>query len=199
MAIIAMKRFLAAQTSSSRKLPTLPPSTLSRVYGTVQIRRSERGAYFGMPDQNFPKTPEPSIPESRTTENATPAPAIQVNGPRGPAPGAPLQESELMQPSATPSPIPTPLSPTPEENPQRLPYWLQQSEKFLRVVVRMYLGLLVCCAPWYPPAWDANPLFSSSPGLTAFISSGAVKGVVSGLGLLNLWIALRDAVRSSDS
>ena len=104
-----------------------------------------------------------------------------------------------MQPSATPSPVTTPLSPNPEEGSQRLPYWLQQSEKFLRVVVRMYLGLLVCCAPWYPPAWDANPLFSSSPGLNAFISYGAVKGVISGLGLLNLWIALRDAVRSSDS
>jgi hypothetical protein len=63
----------------------------------------------------------------------------------------------------------------------------------------MYLGLLVCCAPWYPPAWDANPLFSSSPGLAALIARGAVKGLVSGLGLLNLWIALRDAIRSSDS
>jgi hypothetical protein len=79
----------------------------------------------------------------------------------------------------------------------RLPNWLQQAERFLRVIVRMYLGLLVCCAPWYPPAWDANPLFSSSPGLTAFITNGAVRGVVSGLGLLNLWIALRDALRGS--
>jgi hypothetical protein len=104
-----------------------------------------------------------------------------------------------MQPSATPSPVTTPLSPTPEEGPQRLPYWLQQSEKFLRVVVRMYIGLVVCVVPWIPSFWDANPLFSSSPGLNAFISSGAVKGVISGLGLLNLWIALRDAVRSSDS
>jgi hypothetical protein len=77
---------------------------------------------------------------------------------------------------------------------ERLPYWLRQSERFLRVVVRMYLGLLVCCAPWYPPAWDANPLFSSSPHLLAFISQGAVRGLVSGLGLLNLWIALRDAL-----
>jgi hypothetical protein len=93
----------------------------------------------------------------------------------------------------------TPHSPTPEVGPQRLPYWLQQSEKFLRVVVRMYIGLIVCVVPWIPYFWDANPLFSSSPGLNQFISYGAVKGVVSGLGLLNLWIALRDAVGSSNS
>ena len=148
-----------------------------------------------MPDQNFAKTPELKPPEFSTTEDATPAPAIQGNGPRESAPGVSSQQSELMQPSATPSPIPTPLTPAPEEGPQRLPYWLRQSERFLRVVVRMYLGLLVCCAPWYPPAWDANPLFSSPPWLHTFIAYGAVRGLVSGLGLLNLWIALRDALR----
>jgi hypothetical protein len=80
--------------------------------------------------------------------------------------------------------------------PQRIPYWLQQAERFLRVIVRIYLGLLVCFAPWFPPAWDANPLFQPYPGLSHFIAYGAVRGVVSGLGLLNLWIALRDAMRN---
>jgi hypothetical protein len=84
---------------------------------------------------------------------------------------------------------------TQSEDSQRIPRWLQQSEKFLRVIVRIYLGLLVCLAPWYPPAWEANPLFLNSPGLVHWISSGAVRGVVSGLGLLNLWIALGDALR----
>jgi hypothetical protein len=84
----------------------------------------------------------------------------------------------------------------PSPPPHRIPYWLQQAERFLRVIVRMYLGLLVCCAPWYPPAWDNNPLFSTSPSLQAFIAHGAVRGLVSGLGLLNLWIAIRDAIGS---
>ena len=80
-------------------------------------------------------------------------------------------------------------------SPQRIPYWLQQTEKFLRVIVRIYLGLLVCLAPWYPPAWEANPLFLNAPSLAHWIGYGAVRGVVSGLGLLNLWIALGDALR----
>ncbi|HEY9126792.1 MAG TPA: hypothetical protein VIM62_06680 [Acidobacteriaceae bacterium] len=81
------------------------------------------------------------------------------------------------------------------EGQQRIPHWLQQTERFLRVIVRIYLGLLVCLAPWYPPAWEANPLFLNSPALVHWISYGAVRGVVSGLGLLNLWIALGDALR----
>jgi hypothetical protein len=84
---------------------------------------------------------------------------------------------------------------TPEVMPQRIPHWLQQAERLLRVIVRMYLGLLVCCAPWYPAAWDNNPLFVSNSSLLNFVTNGAVRGIVSGLGLLNLWIALRDALR----
>ncbi len=66
----------------------------------------------------------------------------------------------------------------------------------MRVIVRIYIGLGVCIVPWLVPAWDANPLFSASPWLMDFVAHGAVRGVVSGLGLLNLYIALRDALRS---
>jgi hypothetical protein len=81
--------------------------------------------------------------------------------------------------------------------PQRIPHWLQQAERMMRVIVRMYIGLLVCIAPWFPQAWDANPLFVHSPSVAQFITQGYVRGIVSGVGLLNLWIALRDAIRGS--
>jgi hypothetical protein len=101
---------------------------------------------------------------------------------------------------ATPISSPTNAEPSQDsgDTPQRIPYWLQQSERFLRVIVRMYLGLLVCCAPWYPAAWDNNPLFASSPSLQHFVTQGAVRGLISGLGVLNLWIAVRAALRRVD-
>jgi hypothetical protein len=111
----------------------------------------------------------------------------------------PDQNLDPAQPTATaPAPQsiqPMPPAPSIAQPPQRLPYWLQQAERLLRVIVRMYLGLLVCCAPWYSAAWDNNPLFVSNPNLLNFVTNGAVRGIVSGLGLLNLWIALRDALR----
>jgi hypothetical protein len=43
--------------------------------------------------------------------------------------------------------------------------------------------------------WDQNPLFLQFPTLAGIAGNGAVRGIVSGLGLLNLWIALHDVLR----
>lgn len=143
------------------------------------------GVHFGMPDESLPKPTE------------LPAPAAGQPAQRQEKSGEPATDTNAMPTTpAVSTPPPAPVSaPVPDHPPQRIPYWLQQTERFLRVIVRMYLGLLVCCAPWYPPAWDNNPLFAASPTLQAFVVHGAVRGIVSGLGLLNLWIAIRDALR----
>jgi hypothetical protein len=113
--------------------------------------------------------------------------------PASPAPGP---ESVL---SATPGleAASGPISP-PAHHPQRIPRWLERSELFLRVLLRMYIGLAVAVAPWWPMFWDQNPLFVQFPTLSIYAANGAVRGVVSGLGLLNLWIAFRDAIRFRD-
>jgi hypothetical protein len=82
--------------------------------------------------------------------------------------------------------------------PQRIPRWLERAELFLRVVLRMYIGLTVCYAPWSRIFWDQNPLFLHYPTLSIYAANGAVRGIVSGLGLLNLWVAFHDAVRHRD-
>jgi hypothetical protein len=90
-----------------------------------------------------------------------------------------------------PAVAPQPAGPAP----QRIPRWLERIELLLRVMLRIYIGLAVCYAPWSPVFWDQNPLFQQFPTLASFAANGAVRGVVSGLGLLNLWIALRDVLR----
>ena len=88
------------------------------------------------------------------------------------------------------------MTPQPvEPAPQRIPRWLERIELLLRVMLRMYIGLAVCYAPWSPVFWDQNPLFVQFPTLASFAANGAVRGIVSGLGLLNLWIALQDVLR----
>ena len=82
--------------------------------------------------------------------------------------------------------------------PQRIPLWLERAELFLRVLLRMYIGLAVCYVPWSRSFWDQNPLFVQFPTLGIYASYGAVRGLVSGLGLLNLWIAFNDALRNRD-
>ena len=82
--------------------------------------------------------------------------------------------------------------------PHRIPRWLVRLELFLRVMLRMYIGLAVCYAPWSHTFWDQNPIFLQFPTLANIAMNGAVRGMVSGLGLLNLWIAFQDAIRHRD-
>jgi hypothetical protein len=108
----------------------------------------------------------------------------------GPVPA--LSTSNGLAPGTEPVPPPQ----AHRHVPQRIPRWLERSELFLRVLLRMYIGLAVFVAPWWPLFWDQNPLFVQFPTLAIYAANGAVRGVVSGLGLLNLWIAFRDAIRA---
>jgi hypothetical protein len=113
------------------------------------------------------------------------------------------QRPELSSFSLAPNPASTPASapgpaPKPRQAPQRIPPWLERSELFLRVLLRMYIGLAICYVPWSRMFWDQNPLFVEFPTLGIYAASGMVRGLVSGLGLLNLWIAFHDAFRHWD-
>jgi len=65
-------------------------------------------------------------------------------------------------------------------------------------MLRMYIGLAICYTPWWHAFWDQNPIFLQFPALGNIAHTGAVRGLVSGMGLLNLWIAFQDAVRHRD-
>ena len=115
-------------------------------------------------------------------------------------------ESSLSTLTVSPAPVPGPepdRAPAPapqaaERPPHRIPHWLVRLELFLRVALRMYIGLAVCYAPWSHMFWDQNPIFFQFPTLENIAMNGAVRGMVSGLGLLNLWIAFQDAIRPQD-
>ena len=107
-----------------------------------------------------------------------------------------------VNPAGRPGPEPLsahPSEPSPGKHaPQRIPRWLVRAELFLRVLLRMYIGLIVCYVPWSRTFWDQNPLFVQFPALSVYATNGAVRGLVSGLGLLNLWIAFYDALHQRD-
>ena len=130
-----------------------------------------------MPEQHEIRPVATSVPAPDNQESAT-------------TPDNPMQPAQTTPPNT--------LGPPQTNAPQRIPHWLQQAERFLWVIVCIYVGLLVCIAPWISPWWDNNPLFSQSPWLMHFITQGAVRGLISGLGLLNLWIALGDVLRPGD-
>jgi hypothetical protein len=126
------------------------------------------------------------------------------------ASSAPLAGTAL-DPASASVPEPHPAA----QPPDRVPRWLERLELSLRVILRIFIGLFVCFLPWlghivvyFPQVlivlpgarmlWDQNPIFQLFPALGDFATLGAVRGIVSGLGLLNIWIAFQDAIRHWD-
>lgn len=78
------------------------------------------------------------------------------------------------------------------------PVWLQRLSLFVLVLFCVYLGVLVAIIPWWPRVWDHNALIQSHPAVAAVLHVGAVRGLISGLGLLDIWIGVSEAVHYRD-
>jgi polyferredoxin len=81
---------------------------------------------------------------------------------------------------------------------RQAPSWLRRSELILRVVVRLYIGLILVVLPW-THFWTDNRFFIYFSFIARFTISGAFRGFISGVGFLNIWIAISDAVHYKES
>lgn len=71
--------------------------------------------------------------------------------------------------------------------------WLLRIRALLFVTVCATLGVLLIILPW-TPKWTDNPLLLSMPNLRTFIANGFVRGLCSGLGVLDLWLGFWEAI-----
>jgi hypothetical protein len=91
-----------------------------------------------------------------------------------------------------PPPETSASGPVPVE-PAHPSHWIHRADLFLGVMVRLYLGLILFFLPW-THWWMFNRFFLYYAPITHVVQNGAMRGVVSGLGLLNLWIAISEAI-----
>jgi uncharacterized membrane protein len=89
---------------------------------------------------------------------------------------------------STPNEPATTVEPPPQERQRHIPRWLLVIEITLFVILRLYVGALVFLLPWRS-VWTTNAFINNWPVVANFIAQGWVRGIVSGLGLLNIWIA----------
>jgi len=122
-------------------------------------------------------------PTSEEGRNPAPAPRIQVPM------GEPL---EAYQPPAS-----TRLEPVTVETPA-VPIWAQRLLLVIEVVVAVWAGMLLTVLPW-TPYWASNPLLHKFPILKAVLLNNFVRGVLSGIGLIDIWIGVWDAVSYRDT
>ncbi len=78
------------------------------------------------------------------------------------------------------------------------PVWLQRLSLVVLVSFCLYLGILVAVLPWWTRVWENNSVILNHPQLAEFLRNGAVRGVLSGVGLLDIWIGVSEAIHYRD-
>jgi hypothetical protein len=78
-------------------------------------------------------------------------------------------------------------------NAASLEIWLLRTRSLLFVTLCATFGVLLIILPW-TPRWTDNPLLLTWPSLRDFISSGFVRGLATGLGILDLWLGFWEAI-----
>jgi len=71
--------------------------------------------------------------------------------------------------------------------------WLHRMVVLLFVFVCAISGVLLVILPWRPE-WTDNRLLLTHPGLRMLVANGFVRGICSGLGLLDIWIGFWEAI-----
>jgi hypothetical protein len=99
------------------------------------------------------------------------------------------QEFALMEaegPRATP----------PDQAPA--PVWLQRFSLAVLVLFCFYIGAFMAVMPWNPRWWDHNAWLLGHPALEPVLQSGWVRGLVTGIGLIDIWIGVSELMHYRD-
>lgn len=75
----------------------------------------------------------------------------------------------------------------------RAEIWLRRLGLIVFILVCLEVGMLLLIAPW-THLWSDNALLLRSLPLRAFAMHAFVRGAVSGLGLINLWMGIWEGV-----
>ncbi len=107
--------------------------------------------------------------------------------PLSPFPGNPPADEQAKTSLAEPEPARL-QDPGSEE-----PLWFRRIKLVIFVMFSMWLGMILAVMPWLP-VWADNNLINRLPHLRQFISYNFVRGAVSGLGLIDIWVGIWEAV-----
>jgi hypothetical protein len=91
----------------------------------------------------------------------------------------------------------TPPAPQPVEAQAEMPVWLQRMFVIVYVLFCIELGIVVVALPW-SRWWFNNSLLEHWTAMRHFLQFGFVRGAVSGIGVLDLWLGISEAVHYRD-
>ena len=86
----------------------------------------------------------------------------------------------------------------PRPKPSRWELWRRRIFLVIFVLFCLEIGIILTVAPW-TVFWTHNSLLVNFPQTREFLEYGFVRGLVSGLGFADIWVAVAEAVRHRES
>jgi hypothetical protein len=115
-----------------------------------------------------------------------------TTGPNAPSDAPGLPKANLQAAAGPTAPV-TALQSTSATHYTRFDLWLHRLTVLMLVFVCAVVGVLLVILPWRPE-WTDNRLLMDYPALRTFVSNGFVRGLCSGLGILDIGIGFWEAV-----
>jgi hypothetical protein len=81
----------------------------------------------------------------------------------------------------------------PAKAPNRPHRWLQRLWLVVFVLFCLEVGIILTVLPW-TRLWTDNSLLTPFPAVKEFLNHNFVRGLVSGLGLIDIWMGVAEAV-----
>jgi hypothetical protein len=96
-------------------------------------------------------------------------------------------------PSATAGSMQAPAQVLTADDRQAVP-WLRTLERVIFVLICLQLGLMLVVLPW-KSVWSTNVFLADFPALRPILENYFVRGLVTGLGVVDLWLGIAEAGR----
>jgi hypothetical protein len=78
------------------------------------------------------------------------------------------------------------------------PVWLQRMSLVVLAVFCFYIGGLLAVLPWWTRYWAENGWMMGHPAVNVILQRGWVRGLISGIGLLDVWIGISEMIHYRD-
>lgn len=78
-----------------------------------------------------------------------------------------------------------------------MPVWMQRLFMVVYVLFCIELGLVLVVLPWLP-LWSDNGLIAHLPSVKRILEHGFLRGAISGLGIIDIWLGISEAINYRD-
>jgi hypothetical protein len=103
------------------------------------------------------------------------------------------QNGNLPEPNG-----PVLVLPPVRRKPTKWELWRRRIFLIVFVLFCLEIGIILTIAPW-TLFWTNNSLLVNFPRIKEFLMNGFVRGLISGLGVADIWLAVGEAVGYSES